>query len=440
MSVFLNKSPLFFVFILIETFLFSSRLTAQKTESYFKKNFLRYENFIYDENIHSVQLFRDGWESSNAIIALNAGERLRLRFDDLKDNIRNFSYSIIHCNADWLPSDLDQFDYMEGLSNIFIDQVKYSQNTFQKFQHYELTFPNDDIQLLKSGNYLLQVFDSDNDNQLVITRRFYIVDHKVSVMPNIIRPRMTQYDANMQQVNFSIFQTNYIITNPYVDLKVIVLQNQRWDNAKTTLKPRFVRGKELVYDDPAKNLFEGGNEFRFFDTKNIRYQSLRTVGIKLVQDTFNVWIENDKVKAIKPYLDEQDINGRFFLNNDDRREDPLLDANYAKIHLALPYPYPITDGGLFVIGEFSNWAPLKKYKLQYNERTRSYEKTLFLKQGYYNYQYLYFKDGKREGSTQKIEGNHHQTNNEYTFLIYHRQVGSNYDQLIGTKTQIFPTP
>lgn len=307
MSAFPNKFRPLFVLILFETILSPFRSAAQNDDSYFDQNFLRYENHTYDQSIKSVQLFREGWESSNAVIDLNAGERLQLRFDDLQDNIRNFSYSIIHCNADWQPSDLDQFDYMEGLSVNFLDNVEYSQNTFQKFQHYNLTFPNENIQLLKSGNYLLKVVDSDNNDKLILTRRFYVVDHKVGIVPNIIRPRLTQHDANMQQVNFSIYQTDYIVTNPYVDLKVVILQNQRWDNAKTTLKPRFVRGKELLYDDPEKNLFEGGNEFRFFDTKNIRYQALRTIGIKLINDTFNVWIENDKVKAIKPYLDRKSV-------------------------------------------------------------------------------------------------------------------------------------
>lgn len=417
---------------------FAQQYTADDTDGYYNEDFIRYDNYIYNSNIKTVQVYRGGWETSYPIINLNANERLRLSFDDLSGEIGNYGYTYIHCNANWEPSDLDQFDYIDGMQDDIITDVSYSKDTKQKYIHYDLTFPNENINLLKSGNYLLKIFDMDNDNRPAITWRFYIADQLVSVIPDIKRSTVAQHTFYKHEIDFKIIQSSYNITNPYSDLKVVILQNQRWDNAITSLKPTFVRGNELIYDYDEDNTFDAGSEFRFFDIRDVYYRALRTSKIVQENDTFNAYINTDKARGILSYEDAPDINGRFYIKDDDPRNDRILDGEYVKVHLKLPYPNPIEDGDLYVFGELSQWKNNKDFKLRYNETKRRYETTLFVKQGYYNYMYLYFKDGERQGNLGLIEGNHSETSNEYTFLIYHRQNGDIHDQLIGVRTETFP--
>ena len=406
--------------------------------NYYENEYIRYENHIYDDNIKTVQLYRLGWESSYPIINLNTTEVLNLSFDDLTGELRNFGYTFVHCNSNWEPSDLDKFDYLEGVQDDFLTEASYSRDTRQKYIHYELNFPNENITLTKSGNYLLQVFDLDNDNKNVLTWRFYIVEQKVSVTPDIKRSTVAQHTFSKHEVDFSIQQNTYNITNPYSDLNVVILQNQRTDNAVKNLKPTFVKGAELIFDYDDDNTFDAGSEFRFFDIRDVYYRALRTTRIVQEKDTFNAYINLDQVRTFKAYEDAPDINGRFYIKDDDPRNDRILDGEYVKVHLALPYPQPITNGDIYIYGEVTQWKSNKKHKLYYNKDKRQYETTLFVKQGYYNYMYLYYKDGSPKGDVSLIEGNHSETSNEYTFLIYHRQNGDIYDQLIGVRTESFP--
>lgn len=428
--------------LLLSTYTFNtnaqSNADSNSDDTYYDEDRIKHENYIYKEGIKTVQLFRKGWETSYPLINLNSGETMQLSFDDLSGAVVNYGYTFIHCNANWEPSDLDKFDYLEGMREDVITDVSYSMDTRQKYIHYDLTFPNSNIQLTKSGNYILKVFDQDDENKPVITWRFFIADQLVSVIPDIKRSTRAQDAFYQHEVDFKIFQSNYTITNPYSDLKVVILQNQRWDNAIKNIKPTFAKGKELVYDNDLENTFNAGNEFRFFDIRDVYYRALRTQKIVLENDTFNAYINKDAVRSIRNYEDQPDINGRFFIKDDDPRNNRVLDGEYVKVHLSLPYPYPLKKGDLYIFGELSQWKSNKKYKLYYNEKLRQYEINLYVKQGYYNYTYLYFEDGKPKGDVSLIEGTHSQTSNEYTILAYHRKVGDNYDQLIGVRTEVFP--
>jgi hypothetical protein len=89
---------------------------AQSDIEYYKKDFIRNDNYIYKDNIKTVLLYRDGWEMSDPVIRLNSDEKLRLSFDDLDADVKNYNYTITHCDAGWQTSDIQKSDYI----NVFI--------------------------------------------------------------------------------------------------------------------------------------------------------------------------------------------------------------------------------------------------------------------------------------------------------------------------------
>ena len=413
-------------------------LSFAQDDEYFDPNYLRYDNKVYDENIKTVQLFRQGWNEAFPVIDLNGNDRLHLTFDDLNDNLRNLGYTFIHCDAEWEPTDLLKIEYLEGMEDNSIMTYGFSSTMYQPFVKYDLTFPNSDVSFTKSGNYILLVYDQDNDNTPVLSWRFFIAEYYTHITPDVHRPTQAKYRQNSHEVDFTISQSQIQLVQPFSSLKVVVTQNQNWENAITDLAPKFMNGTKLIYDYDEENIFPAGNEFRTIDIRNINYNSLTTSHIATVDDTLNAYIFPDKPRSSRVYLTTPDINGHFYLKNDDVRFDSDLESEYMKVNLALLYPAKLFKADIYIYGQFTGWAFDEKYKLTWNAQKKSYETSVYIKQGYYNYLYMYKAHGAEKSDVAIIEGSHSEADNEYSFFVYYREPGQIYDRLIGYTTVIYP--
>jgi len=235
-------------------------------------------------------------------------------------------------------------------------------------------------------------------------------------------------------VVFTIVQNGFELPNPFEEIKVRVMQNNRWDNATGNLKPRFVRDNALVYDYNSEILFPAGKEFRWFDLRNLRLQSSRVKAIRTHNDTTYVFITEDRPRSFTKYLYEKDLNGAYIIDAD-FTNDSSLEADYAMVIFTLPFKTPLRDGELYLFGAFTDWQLIPDYALKYNFDRQAYEGKIYLKQGYYNYVYVFSPDKDiRDADMELIEGNYFETENSYTILVYYRPFGSVYDQLIGINT------
>lgn len=401
-------------------------------DDYYGDNALRYEDHIYRKNIRSAELRCEGFEISQPILQLGTEQRLQLDFDDLDADLKSYYYTILQCNENWEPSDLMVAEYIEGFTDNSINDHSYSINTIQKYTHYRAFFPNNSTRITKSGNYLLKVYlDSDPDRP-VITKRFLIFDNKIQIDSRVTQASIIEDRNYKQELDFTINKNGYQIPNPYNDLKVVIMQNGRWDNIRTNLKPVFVKDDALVYDYDQENVFPGGNEFRYFDLKSIRYQTQQVY--KIYTDSLGVEVElyGDTRRSSRRYYSQSDINGDFLIKmNEASRSE--VEADYCYVHFFLPSDEVFMDGNLYVFGAYNNWACTTENLMRYNPKRFGYECTLYLKQGYYNYEYAFLKDGEKMPDETLIEGSHWDTENDYTILVYHRQQGTFYDQLIGLK-------
>jgi len=401
-------------------------------DDYFQNNSMRFEDFIYKPYIKTVQLHDESFELSQPILNLDSEEKLKLSFDDLDADLKNYSYTIILCDYNWEPSDLAAAEYIDGFPENTINDYRYSFNTLQKYTHYNAVFPNSTTRITKSGNYILKVYLDGNQDNVVITRRFMVYQNKIMI-DSKVKPASIISDRNFkQEIDFTINHTGYTIMDPFSDLNVVITQNNHWDNAKTTLKPLFVKDQELVYDFDQDNVFTGGNEFRNFDIKSIRYHSARIADVMTDTSGIQVTLVPDEVRSFKRYSSMADINGNYLVKIQEGTNSEV-EADYCYVHFFLPYNAVLTDGNLYVFGAYNSWKCNKENLMHYNQKRLGYECTLFLKQGYYNYEYVFLKDGTIPTDETLIEGMHYETENEYTIYVYHRQQGTFYDQLIGVK-------
>jgi hypothetical protein len=404
--------------------------TCYAQDDYYNAKFIRNDNAVYRDNIQTVIIYKSGFELSPPIIQLNTPEKLVFSFDDLDGGYKQYKYTIIQCDAFWNNSSLQQMEYLDGFTEDYISNYKSSFNTTVSYVNYVLEFPTDYLKIRKSGNYILKVYlDTDKDENVVITRRFMVYDPKVNVQGKIANSVDLYLRDTHQQVNFKIITDNYYLTDAYSNLHVFVQQDGRWDNMARNVQPRMVTGNVYDYSLEEGLAFPGGNEFRYIDMKTLRYNTDRMQSLDYTENGYQVYIMTDMPRGSN-YFSEEDINGRKLISANDTH-DSYTEGDYAWVHFTLPYKAPFADGNLYVFGALSEWQFNHSNLMTYNFEKKTYEASIFLKQGYYNYAYAFLPNRSETGDLTFIEGSFWQTENEYTIYVYHRQQGDLYDQLIG---------
>lgn len=391
------------------------------------------EDRVYSPTVRAVQLFKKGFELAPPVIDLGGADPLVLRFDDLQPDPEQLSYTFVHCDAEWRPSDLMSNQYITGAPSDLLPPAKQSYMTLQPFIEYEVEFPNALMRPALSGNYLLKVYRGMDQEDLVLTRRFMVFEQRLDVQARVQASREVDLRDIAQQVDFTISYPGLSIQDPFSDLKVTVLQNMRWDDARTGMRPKFLRDHELVYDFPKETLFLGANEWRGFDIKNLRYVSPRVKRIMTGPDGLaEVLLVTDEKRDIKVYLDVPDINGKYLIRNDQVDGDPL-GADHVWVDFTLPLDGPLSSGDIYVYGGFSDHQCLKENRMVWMPEEKAYVLRTMIKQGYVDYCFAFLPNGASKPDLTTIEGSHFQTENDYVILVYMKDYTLRTDRLVGVR-------
>jgi hypothetical protein len=408
-------------------------MASERQPDYWAPNDLVCADRVYSPTIRTVQFFKRGFELAPPVIQLGDLEPLVLRFDDLQPDPEQLSYTIMHCDAQWNSSDLMPSQYIQGALVDFLDQARQSYGTLQPFIEYELEVPNEQMRPTLAGNYLLKVFRNDDQEDLVLTRRFMVFEQRLDVQATIQASRDVELRDIAQQVDLVIRYPGVNINDPFSDLKVTVLQNMRWDDARTGLRPKFLRDHELVYDHPKETQFLGGSEWRGVDLKNLRYNSPRVQRILRGPDGLEeTFVQPDIKRNIRVYVEEPDINGRHLVRNDQVDGDPL-GADYSWVNFTLPMDAPVGGGDIYVYGGFSDMQCQKQNRMVWMPELKSYVLRTLIKQGYINYCYAFLPNGSDRPDLTTLEGSHYQTENDYLILVYVKDYALHCDRLLGMR-------
>jgi len=375
-------------------------------------------------HIKTITFRSNTHESELPILKLN--ERLQLEFDALNGDEADFYYVIDHYNFDWTPSRLMKSEYLEGFDNLRIVNYENSFNTYQIYSHYNLQLPNSQTRLKLSGNYMLKIYNEDNE--LTFSRKFMIYENLTNVGVTIKRSRDVKFIQQKQSVDFKIASSSLLFNNPKQTIKTVVIQNNNLNTAITDLKPLYTLGRELIYRYDTESSFWGGNEYLYFENKDVRGANIGVQFIDL-KDIYNHYLFTDIIRANRPYTYNPDINGNFLITTLDA-DNVDIEADYTVLHFSIQHPEMLNDKSIHIYGNFNNYAITENTKMTFNPSTGYYETDLTLKQGFYNYKYVQV-DANGILDEGAISGNFDKTENNYKVLVYYRDLGARYDKIIG---------
>ena len=391
-----------------------------------------YRTKVFREDIRSLEIKVQGETVSTPFIELNGEKQIEITFDAMHRSSGRFAYSVIHCDADWKKSALLSIEYMKGFQHTAIEDFANSIGTTTHYTNYKLLLPNEDTQLTVSGNYAILVYEEDTPGKIVFTACFSIAEPLVEIEAGVTGNTDIDFNREHQQVEFVINPKHIDIVYPQNDLQIFVYQNNNFNDVRSNLQPSMISNKQLQYKHIRELIFEAGNEYRRIEFQTHRYNGMGVESIKYYNPYYHITLQQDKKRNKQSYLYDQDQNGRFFTRCSGC-EDPDTEGDYYVVHFSLAFER-IPDGKMYLYGDFFNNILDKRSLMEYREESGTYEKSILLKTGLYNYQYILMEEGDEKPSLKSTEGNFFEAENEYTITVYYRPTSARYDRLIGHKT------
>jgi hypothetical protein len=392
---------------------------------------------VYMANINGVKFFQTGNQASYPVINLGSANTTEIHFDDLDGFVKNYNYTYLLCDADWQPADISQFDYIKGFGEGRFTQYYNSSNAKTRYVHYQATLPESTAMPTRSGNYLLLVYLDGDTSKLAFAERLMIVNKTIPVSVQVQHPFNQDIFLTHQKVQINLDVTRLNVQNPQQQLKVVVLQNYRWDNAITGIQPMIMRGNSYEYNGEQDCVFPAGKEYRWVNLESYRLLSERVESASETQGINDVFLKPDPERAALQVQNYNDYDG-FFMIRSTEVSNPWWQGDYARVHFTfVPQNRQPYDGkDVYISGQLTGYLNDANAKMSFNSAKGVYEKTLVLKQGYYSYTYTTKDAGNPDAKADATltDGNISETENVYTVLVYYRSFSDRADELVAATT------
>lgn len=377
-------------------------------------------------NIKTVSFVQN---DNNVVPIFELGSVFSFQFDDLFGNEANYYFEVIHCDYNWVPTDIPKTDYLRGFDNQRITDYSNSFNTLQGYSHYTLTFPNQfTTQLRISGNYMLKILNEDRE--VVLSRKFVLYENHSTVACLVKRTRNLSNIDFKQNLEFTILSNDIVFQTPLQSIKVLLLQNGDFKTSIKNIPPQYTIGNQMVYKYDKETQFWGGNEFLYFENKDIRAASNNVAKIGTNNDVYNSYLYTNHARGNQIYTLYEDVNGNFVVKNING-SNQNIEADYAWVYFSLSAPAFQLNKDIYIAGMFNNYSLSPEYKMDYNSDKGVFEKALLIKQGFTNFQYRTVDKKGVIDYENAVDGNFYQTENEYTILVYYKESSDRYQRVIG---------
>lgn len=383
--------------------------------------------------LKTMKIMKEGDFMSPPSIRLGSDERVIINFDEWSEDYSDLQYRLVHCDADWNPSGLLESEYLASFNIADIEDWAFSSNTFVHYVNYRIVVPNEDISPLLSGNYILQIFERDNPDETLGEALFSVYEHSADVVGTVSTQTDRGMNTEWQQLELKIRPTEVTIDDPYSMLRVDITQNNVPYTTSTLRTPSRVEGKDVIYSHMPELIFKAGNEFRRFETIRTNYNDMHVDSMRFLSRNYHAWLSPDTERESKEYSYDQTQQGRFLIR-EYNSTDSDLGADYVTVHFLLDTPEAI-NANIYVEGEFTGYRHDDASRMHYDYNRGAYLLEMPLKQGSYNYRYVAVpRRANGHPDPSLIEGNKHETRNEYRVQVWYRPIGARYSRLISDQT------
>lgn len=391
---------------------------------------------VFSPDIFSLRVVKNRDASLFPLLDLRGSDVVEISFDHVTHIYNRFTYKVIHCDADWEPTEsLFEPDYIEGTNDEnIIEQYNQSMATTVLYTHYTFSLPNHHIRFKISGNYRVEIYGENSEEEPVAEIRICVADSKFGLQATMRTNTDISNNTVHQQLEYSLLFGKERVVSPQREIKTVVLQNRRRDNCKRNIPASFVTGNGMEWRNQRELIFLGGNEYRKFEILDVHMATLGVEKLNWFAPYYHA--ELQVTRPGRNYIYQEDQDGRFYIRSSGNGNDDT-ESDYIVVHYSLSAPKR-NDGDYYVEGDATYHQFSPRYRMRYDADSQCYVADILQKQGYYNYQYLFVPKGFPEkGMTESVEGDYYQTENEYAILVYYHPQGSRYDQLAGYRIMRF---
>ena len=376
---------------------------------------------IFNKNVRTLTLTVDDDPTQPPYMPLGGRQHIDIEWDEMSHDYKRYRYHIDHCDWDWQPTDgIFESDFMEGLNDQLIEDFEKSFNTTQIYTHYWLRIPNKELRLRLSGNYRVRIYEEDEEDEPVLEARFCLFEKSAGIIAQLSSNTDIDFNRDHQQMTLSVGFGSLSVFDPQRELKVIVMQNRRWDCRIENLVPNVRRANGIEFTHNRNLIFPAGNEYHRFEILDVHRTATGVDRIDWFEPYYHATLFAAQPDRAYSYIEDQ--NGVYVLRSADDYDDATT-AEYVVVHFFLQSPR-LQGGDVYVSGQWSGQTFNPDCRMEYDDINQEYHAALLLKQGYYSYEYI-----QQDGLTTRTMGSFFETENEYQVLVYYRGQGTRYDRL-----------
>lgn len=348
-----------------------------------------------------------------------------IEFDLDSSQPEDFRVKFYHCERDWAVTQ-SQFinDEMRNSTKFSIPFEHAPEGVVHYTYHYTLRVPGfPGIETFPySGNYIFEIWDRDQTTVLA-KGRFFVAEHRIP-FSLIIGNRY------LQSAGIPFNQVNRLECDVAIPGGV--------NNDIDQIVPGLVRTADIYKNrelrSPCRIDVDDNNPDTFVD-------GLGTSNLKFIVDNFQPGNEYRRLDLtdVDYYPPDQtsrprdgaDVSRMFHQGppDNDGVATVLTNTRYSD-YVKFQFELDCESDDLspvYVVGDFNDWTPNDSWKMSYDPATQRYLLQTEMRRGIYDYQYVTNGD-----DWSKVEGNDWRTVNQFTALLYYRDLRfGGFDRIIG---------
>ncbi len=370
------------------------------------------------EYIKSVFLGRSN-TTGLPILALNSTTQLELRFDDLREEAATYQIRFRRYTKDWEEDGLVPTQISNGQLEDMITGMTRSEGEFPVFFQYSYSFPNDRIQFILSGNWMLEVLDSYT-GELLFSLPFFVTEQVGKTEIEYETLNEIKYNSRYQHQFFVFYDVPDNLQIPEFNVSTYMVQDGQLKNSKELDIKDLSRANEGIirYHHGRENLFIANYDHQKLNLRKLEEnQEIRFVEERRALPPF-VWLHDDI-----PSFEQTNSGALVNAPSKNRLE------RYAEVMFSFSPTWNVESGDkIYVTGVFAQWGLRKELELSYDAEQQRYVTKALIKQGEYAYSYAVTRHGViQENLAQNPFG---ETRRSYAVFVYYNDPSRFIDRLL----------